>query len=221
MTRPCGVGVVPGVHRGGGADHLEQRTVGLDGGVPGGGQGLHVGVIVGDVGGITGPGGRGDEQQPELVAGVEARGDQRPILGHGVGAVGVGARRTVDANLLGRRELAPRPAACGAYSVAKAAVVGDAPTRRASGVIGVRSRVADTVVARKNRRGVHVKHKPVGGVRCKVDAVAGRRERVRSVRISSDKGGIRQRSENRVIRMSIAIALDGGCQRIRKASAML
>ena len=80
-----GVGVVAGVDGGGAADHPEARAVVLDVGVAGRGAGLDEGVVVRDIGGRGVALGGGEEQQPELVAGAQAGGDEAPVRGDRIG----------------------------------------------------------------------------------------------------------------------------------------
>ena len=76
-----GGGVVAGVGVFGAADHPEARAVGPDVGVAGRGEVLDEGVVVRDIGGRGVALGGGEEQQPELVAGAQAGGDEAPVRG--------------------------------------------------------------------------------------------------------------------------------------------
>ena len=87
-----GAGVVAGVDVGGAADDGEAVAVGLDVGVAGRGAGLDEGVVGRDVGGRAVALGRGEEDQPELVAGGQPGGDQAPVTGDLGGADAGGAR---------------------------------------------------------------------------------------------------------------------------------
>ena len=84
-----GFSVVSGVGVGGAADRPEVRAVVLDVGVAGRGAGLDEGVVVRDVGGRGVALRGGEEQQPELVAGAQAVGDEAPVRGDSVGDGGV------------------------------------------------------------------------------------------------------------------------------------
>ena len=77
-----GAGVGGGVRIGGAADHPEGRAVGLDVGVPGGGAALDEGVVVRDVVRRAVGTRRGEEQQPELIAGDKPGRNQDPVVGN-------------------------------------------------------------------------------------------------------------------------------------------
>ena len=75
-----------------GAHHLEQVAATVaDGGVACLGPILHKGVIDSNVAGVWPAPRQGDKQQPESTARADARRDELPHLGNGVGAVPIGA----------------------------------------------------------------------------------------------------------------------------------
>ena len=99
-ARARGAGMVARVDRRGAAEHLEPRTVPPNVPVAAtGDHSPHEPIVGGNIGGGGRSSATGDEQQPELVALLQARGDQGPIRGH------VGLRR--------RRQRQPQQCAAG------------------------------------------------------------------------------------------------------------
>ena len=82
-------GVEPDIDGRGAADHREVGGERLDVGVARRGGGLHVGVVVGDVGRVAGPRRRADEHQPEPPVGADRIGLQAPVGGDRVAVHGV------------------------------------------------------------------------------------------------------------------------------------
>ena len=81
-ARAGGAGVGGGVGVRGAADHPEAVAVGPDVGVPGGGEALDKGVVVRDIVRLAVGLRRGEEQQPELLAGGDPGRNQAPAVGN-------------------------------------------------------------------------------------------------------------------------------------------
>ena len=146
-----GVGVVAGVHVGGGADHPEGGAVVPNVGMACGGGVLHEGVVDADLGGAAVACPRRDEDQAEAAAHVEAAGDQAPVGGDlRVGGRGIGAG---DGDRVG---LHRRPVLGGHRHRDRRVADGERDLVAVRGVVGIGGRDLDrgaVVVGRRRNRG--------------------------------------------------------------------